>query len=236
MNPNTLKKIQRLLNGESFRTKEPGNSMLPLYKSNEEHLLTPITWNKCKVGDVVFCKVRGSCITHKVYAIDSRCHGKSENTEKISYDLMAKDVIEFIKQKEIESPILYGFSDGGIIGLKIAIEEPNLLSKLIVSGANINPKGMKNMTLFWCKFAYWISKDKLIKMMIDEPNILPSELAKIKIPVHVIAGQKDVIKQKHTMLIANSIKNSTLDIIPNENHGSYIVDSEKIYYIIKKYI
>ena len=73
-------------------------------------------------------------------------------------------------------------------------------------------------------------------MMIDEPNILPSELAKIKIPVHVIAGQKDVIKQKHTMLIANSIKNSTLDIIPNENHGSYIVDSEKIYYIIKKYI
>lgn len=173
---------------------------------------------------------------YKVYAIDSRCHGKSENTEKISYDLMAKDVIEFIKQKEIESPILYGFSDGGIIGLKIAIEEPNLLSELIVSGANINPKGMKNMTLFWCKFAYLISKDKLIKMMIDEPNILPSELAKIKIPVHVIAGQKDVIKQKHTMLIANSIKNSTLDIIPNENHGSYIVDSEKIYYIIKKYI
>lgn len=173
---------------------------------------------------------------YKVYAIDSRCHGKSEKTEKISYDLMAKDVIEFIKQKEIESPILYGFSDGGIIGLKIAIEEPNLLSKLIVSGANINPKGMKNMTLFWCKFAYWISKDKLIKMMIDEPNILPSELTKIKIPVHVIAGQKDVIKQKHTMLIANSIKNSTLDIIPNENHGSYIVDSEKIYYIIKKYI
>lgn len=72
MNPNTLKKIQRLLNGESFRTKEPGNSMLPLYKSNEEHLLTPITWNKCKVGDVVFCKVKGSCITHKVYAIDSK--------------------------------------------------------------------------------------------------------------------------------------------------------------------
>lgn len=38
MNPNTLKKIERLLNGESFITKEPGNSMLPLYKSNEPHL------------------------------------------------------------------------------------------------------------------------------------------------------------------------------------------------------
>ena len=61
MNPNTFNKITRLLNGESFITKEPGNSMLPLYKSNEEHLLTPITWEQCKVGDVVFCKVKGSC-------------------------------------------------------------------------------------------------------------------------------------------------------------------------------
>lgn len=48
MNPNTFNKIKRLLAGESFVTKEPGNSMLPLYKSNEEHLLTPITWDKCR--------------------------------------------------------------------------------------------------------------------------------------------------------------------------------------------
>ena len=36
MNPNTLRKIQRLEAGESFITSEPGNSMLPLYKSNEK--------------------------------------------------------------------------------------------------------------------------------------------------------------------------------------------------------
>ena len=72
MNPNTFRKIQRLLNGESFITSEPGNSMLPLYKSNEKHLVTPIKWEDCKVGDVVFCKVHGSCVTHKVYAVDKR--------------------------------------------------------------------------------------------------------------------------------------------------------------------
>lgn len=68
---NTLRKIQRLEAGESFITSEPGNSMLPLYKSNEKHLVTPIRWQECNVGDVVFCKVRGACVTHKVYAIDS---------------------------------------------------------------------------------------------------------------------------------------------------------------------
>lgn len=41
MNPNTLRKIKRLEAGESFITSEPGNSMLPLYKSNEKHLVTP---------------------------------------------------------------------------------------------------------------------------------------------------------------------------------------------------
>lgn len=72
MNPNTLKKIQRLQRGESFITSELGNSMLPLFRSNEKHRITPITWQECKVGDIVFCKVRGSCITHKVYAVDDK--------------------------------------------------------------------------------------------------------------------------------------------------------------------
>lgn len=52
MNPNTLRKIKRLEAGESFITSEPGNSMLPLYKSNEKHRVTPIKWEDCKVGDV----------------------------------------------------------------------------------------------------------------------------------------------------------------------------------------
>lgn len=62
MNPNTLKKIQRLKNGESFVTSEPGNSMLPLYKSNEKHLVTPITWQECNVWRCsFFVRFRGSC-------------------------------------------------------------------------------------------------------------------------------------------------------------------------------
>lgn len=72
MNPNVLNKIQRLQKGQSFVTSEKGNSMTPLYKSNEKHLVTPITWDECKIGDVVFCKVKGSCMTHKVYGKDAQ--------------------------------------------------------------------------------------------------------------------------------------------------------------------
>lgn len=173
---------------------------------------------------------------YKVYAIDSRCHGKSENTNEISYDLMSDDIISFIKLLKIEKPILYGFSDGGIIGILVAIKEPDILSKLIVSGANINPDGMKKTMLIISKIVYFVTKNKLFRMMVKEPNISIEELNKIKVPTIVIAGQKDVIKREHTEMIAKNIPNSILDIIPNENHGSYIIHSEKLINILKKYI
>ena len=173
---------------------------------------------------------------YKVYAIDSRCHGKSENPIDISYDLMCDDIIDFIKKMNIDKPILYGFSDGGIVGLLVAIKEPNLLSKLIVSGANITPDVFTTFDLILTKLFYFFTKSKYIKMMLDEPNIPLKDLQKITIPVHVLAGEKDVIKLEHTKLIADNIKNSTMEIIPKEKHGSYIIHSDKIYEIIKKYI
>ncbi len=59
-------KIQKLLNGETIVSKEPGNSMLPLLKSKQPVVLEPVKWEDCKAGDIVFCKVRGNCFTHLV--------------------------------------------------------------------------------------------------------------------------------------------------------------------------
>lgn len=173
---------------------------------------------------------------YKVYAIDSRCHGKSENPKEISYNLMCDDIIDFIKVLNIEKPILYGFSDGGIIGLLIAIKETNLLSNLIISGANITPDVFTFFDNLITKLFYFFTRSKYIKMMLDEPNIPLEDLHRITIPVHVLAGEKDVIKYEHTKLIADNISNSTIEIIKGEKHGSYIIHSDKIYEIIKKYI
>jgi len=173
---------------------------------------------------------------YEVYAIDSRCHGNSDNPNEISYNLMCNDIIEFIKELNIEKPILYGFSDGGIIGLLVAIKEQELLSNLIISGANINPDVFTTFDLLLTKLFYIFTRSKYIKMMLNEPNIPIEDLKKITIPVHILAGEKDVVKLEHTKLIANNIPNSTLEIIKNENHSSYIVHSNKLYEIIKKYI
>lgn len=175
-------------------------------------------------------------VNYTVYALVSRCHGKSDNPDKISYNLMAGDTIAFIKKLKISKPILYGFSDGGIVGLLIAIKEPDILSNLIISGANITPDATTKLDTILTKLFYFFTKNKLIKMMLDEPNIPLEDLQRITIPVHVLAGEKDVIRLNHTKLIADNIKNSTLEIVKGENHGSYIIHSDKIYGIIKKYL
>lgn len=200
-----------------------GTPIILVHGNSETHQIFDALINKLKDN-------------YKVYAIDSRCHGKSEKTAIISYDLMAEDIIEFIKKLKINKPIFYGFSDGGIIGLLIAIKESQLLSKLIVSGANLNPKGISNFMFAIIKTGYFLTRNKLFKMMIKEPNITIKDLEKIGIPTYVLAGEKDIIKEEHTKLIAKNIKNSTLEIIPKENHSSYIVHNQKIYDIIKKYI
>lgn len=172
---------------------------------------------------------------NKVYTIDSRCHGKSTNTEKLTYNLMAKDTIKFIKKLEIQNPTFYGFSDGGIIGLLIAIKEPKLLKKLIISGANLTPQGLNEKVQ--AKILKLAKRgNKLYKLMANEPNITLDELHTIETPTVVLAGEKDVVTKDHTELIASNIKNSILDIIQGENHTSYVVNSKKLFPILKRYI
>lgn len=63
-------KMQRLLNGETFVTKETGNSMVPLIYSKQPHRIAPCKWEECIKGDIVYCRVKGRFYTHLVKAVD----------------------------------------------------------------------------------------------------------------------------------------------------------------------
>lgn len=173
---------------------------------------------------------------YTVYAIDSRGHGKSSKVKQLDYNCMMEDIASLIKELNLESPILYGFSDGGIIGLLLASKYPDLLSKLIVSGANVTPDGLDNSILRYMRIVHFFTRSAKIKMMLTQPNISSDELQRIRIPVLVLAGEKDMIKLEHTKYIAKQIPNHQLNIINGESHGSYIVHSDKLYGIIKPFI
>lgn len=165
---------------------------------------------------------------YTVYTVDTRGHGKSCYLKELHYKNMAEDIYEFITLLGIDKPILYGFSDGGIIALLLAVKHQDILSKIIVSGVNAQPNGLKTIHLITYKLSYFFIKSKRIKMMLTEPNITDNMLKNIKIPAIITAGSNDMIKRRHMKHIANCIPNSSFTIFKGELHGSYVVNSTKI--------
>jgi pimeloyl-ACP methyl ester carboxylesterase len=59
---------------------------------------------------------------------------------------------------------------------------------------------------------------RLNTLMVDYPRMMPAELATVKVPVLVLAGEKDVIKEAHTRLIGASIPGARVVILPGLTH------------------
>jgi pimeloyl-ACP methyl ester carboxylesterase len=173
--------------------------------------------------------------SYTVYAIDSRDHGKSSKVKNLDYNDMMNDVAGFIRELNIEKPVLYGFSDGGIIGLLLAIEYPEMLSKLIISGVNINTASIKRKWLVLLSVSYFFTRNNKLKLMLTQPNISLSDLHRVVTPTLVLAGETEFTTNEHQQLIADNIPNCEFKILKGENHGSYVVNSEKLYGIIEPF-
>ncbi len=196
-----------------------GNPLLLVHGNGEDHTI----FDKL----VPLLKTRFT-----VYAIDSRGHGKSSKVETFDYQSMADDLVAFITILGLDKPMLYGFSDGGILGLLLASQHPDLLSRMVISGANVTPDGIRTGWLRLFRFIYRLTKEPKIRMMLEQPNIDAGQLARISIPTMVVAGSHDMIARGHTEYIAAHIPGSRLKILAGEGHGSYVVHSVKLYPII----
>lgn len=164
---------------------------------------------------------------YRVIAIDSRLQGKSGGSpDTISYELMASDFCALLDQLQIKSAYVLGWSDGGIDGILMALNCPDRVKKLAASGANTvaDTTALSQADFDWMKKVIADPKSSakekaLNQMMIDQPNIAYSELGKIKCPVLIMAGDRDMIKAEHTLKIFQSIPGASLCIFPDSHHG-----------------
>lgn len=73
-----------------------------------------------------------------VYAVDLRNHGQSPHSDEWKYWIMAEDVLELIEKEKMNAPVLLGHSMGGKVAMHLALDSPEMISKLIV--CDIAPK------------------------------------------------------------------------------------------------
>ena len=163
---------------------------------------------------------------YHVIALDTRGHGKSPRGDApFTIEQFSCDLYEFMQMHQILNAVILGFSDGANIAMKFAMKHPDMVKALILNGGNLNPAGVKLTVQIPIEIGYKIARrfaDKstdakrnaeMLGLMVNEPNIKPSELSLITMPALVICGTKDMIKESHTKEIAEHLPNAKLTIV-----------------------
>lgn len=167
---------------------------------------------------------------YHVYAVDTRGHGKTpRGNAPFTIRQFADDLLGFMDAQQIEKAHLLGFSDGGNIAMVFAMRYPGRVDRLILDGANLDAKGVKPSVQIPIEIGYRIAslfarrsesaklKAEMLGLMVNDPNVLPEQLAGIQAKTLVMAGTKDMIKEKHTRLIASSIPDAQLVFIQGDH-------------------
>ena len=198
-----------------------------------------------------------------IFAPDLPGFGKSPIEKPMALKDYVDFIYKFLKENQIEKPIIVGHSFGGAIAAKLAILHPDIISKLILVGASairesnfkikVTEKSAKiikkilpkKAQQFILKFLGLDNTDyariqnpylkETFKIVIKE-NLAP-KLQFIKIPTLVIWGEKDTeTPLKEGELIAKLIPGSKLLVIKNTGHHVFLEKPDEFIKIIKEFI
>ena len=178
---------------------------------------------------------------YKVIAIDSRGQGRSTIAAKtkLSYHLMAGDVLAVMDKLEIDAAAVVGWSDGGAIALDLAVNHPKRVSKLFVFGTNYHADGSKprrgpaaktfNAYAVKCKSdfmklsktgsSYETTVNALLPIWRSAGGFTKDQMRSIKAPALIADGDHDeIIFLDHIKEMALLIPNAKLVVFENASH------------------
>jgi pimeloyl-ACP methyl ester carboxylesterase len=194
---------------------------------------------------------------HTVIVMDSRGHGRStRDARPYGYDLMADDVVGLMDAHKVPKADVVGWSDGGILGLDLAIRHKDRVGKIFAFAANTVPSGVKDDVEKNPTFAAFIKRagaeyvshsatpkeydafvEQISKMWASEPNWTDAQLAAITAPVLVVDGDHDeAIKREHTEYIAATVPHAGLLILPNASHFAFVQDPDLFSFAILHFL
>jgi pimeloyl-ACP methyl ester carboxylesterase len=180
----------------------------------------------------------------EVIAVDSRAQGRSTDSDaELTFTLMASDMAALLDSLDIDSAYVVGWSDGAIVGLKLALDFPGKVAKLVADGANFVPdstalpaemlEDMRHTSFagldssaqkdviahsFFPERAGLIF-DKLNRLDLYHPHFTLKQLGSIETPTLVMAGDHDLIIDTHTLKLFHSLPHTQLCIVPGVDHG-----------------
>ena len=194
---------------------------------------------------------------HTVILMDSRGHGRSTRDGRpYGYDLMADDVVALMDTLKIARADVVGWSDGGILGIDLAMRHKDRVGKVFAFAANTMTSGVKDGVEKNPTFAAFIERagheyathsatpkeydsfvEQISRMWAEQPNWSDAELKAIDTPILVADGDHDeAIKREHTEYIAATIPHAGLLILPDTSHFAFLQDPRQFNFAILHFL
>jgi pimeloyl-ACP methyl ester carboxylesterase len=221
--------------------------------------------------DNSFSKQRDEfALSHTVIGIDQRGHGYSpDDSRPFSYQDMADDTAEVIRVLRLGTVDVVGHSDGGNVALRLARTHPEVVRRVVVSGANLRPSLSKDelqlrrrwsdqeLAEFLSRFeqrlpptfrseyeavtpdgaAHWSTVlAKSYRLWLTPVVIDSADLAAIRAPVLVIAGDKDLSSIEETAELYRGLRKAQLFIVPASGHGTFSDRPELVNLAIRQFL
>lgn len=208
-------------------------------------------------GDYFVNQIPALTDTYRVIVMDSRGHGRSSfDDQPISYELMAKDVLGLMDHLKIDRASIVGWSDGGIIGLEIALTQPERLNKVVAYGANYDPTGVRldiGTNAYFNSYIEAAAADyqslspdpsrwdeflgNIGNMWATQPNYTDDQMRSIESPFLILDGMKEeAIDLNQTKLMAELMPNADLLLMPDTGHFAMFEQPEEFNTIVVDYL
>jgi pimeloyl-ACP methyl ester carboxylesterase len=164
---------------------------------------------------------------------------------------MADDMSQLLDRLKIPRADIVGWSDGGIIGLDLAIRRPDLVGKLVAISANFDPSGVSlnpkdgivvpSAPILYriqaADYNYWpVIYRKVVALWRTQPHYSRAELGKIEAPTLIMAGEFDLIKASHTDQLAKAIHHGEELIVRGATHAVPVDEPEVVNSEILKFL
>lgn len=161
----------------------------------------------------------------QVIAVEQQGHGHTADVDRpLTYEQMAEDTTELLRQLKIEKADFFGYSMGSAIAMQIAIKHSDLVRKLVVVSPSYNNDGLYPEVLEgedkmkpedldgseWQKDymriapnpEHWhilIAKEQQLTR--EFKGWTPDEIQSIKTPTFIIIGDSDIVLPEHVIEI-----------------------------------
>jgi pimeloyl-ACP methyl ester carboxylesterase len=174
---------------------------------------------------------------YRLVAFDRRGHGYTADTAApFHYEDMAAETIGVLEAVVGGPAHLVGWSDGGIVGLLVALHRPELIDRMVLIGANFHHNGFGSLDLpEESPFVRAIVEayaerspdggehfgevfEKFTAMVTTEPTLTTDDLGRITAPTLVMAGDDDAVLLSHTCEMYEALPDGQLSIVPGTSH------------------